>query len=498
MKRGLVSIKTAGHSGREAAHAGALGSLDEFAAAAQADPELSHLLDLFRAKLELAAGLALSAAGGSDLISWAPAKAHIYRHCRMGIAKQPYSLTALKVWVRCSRSADIIVHTLRDWIEGPFKHWEACAWLSPADEAIAAEKEDTAVASLSKNQRVQALIAELVLAYETAKDVVAQNAARCAEDDVPEPEGSAGSSSAEGFASSVADVPDTVARWAQTMDWIGSLSWNASQLAEAIPAVRTCFVANKTVGELTGFVEAMIERTAFWHMFLHFRVELLQASVDLWKPRALEYEEHAAFEQQKRGSLASMAFTACQSQGRRAQARFDREAEISRAQEREVWAVGQVALCCGEAGRFEERIGRIRSSVNDMPFQVVRTKLLASSQHEPDSLVAFMEAGTLADTVVFMDAVTAVCDESISRLKQAVFMAVYMAIDIQVTISELAVTPPHMEFVLGQPPCWNALLSSWREALVAADRSSKALVLVEQDEADAAEKKARQAEDKSR
>jgi hypothetical protein len=94
----------------------ATAALDEFAASAEADPELVHLLDLFRARLELMRG------GSSD--SWAAAKAHIFRHCRLETAQQPYSLTALKLWVHHSRTAingpGIIAHTLRGWVEGPF------------------------------------------------------------------------------------------------------------------------------------------------------------------------------------------------------------------------------------------------------------------------------------------------------------------------------------------------------------------------------------------
>ncbi|KAG1672575.1 hypothetical protein FOA52_010676 [Chlamydomonas sp. UWO 241] len=171
MKRSLLMMKAAGarHSDLGTAHAGALACLDECVAAAQAAPELSHLLDLFRAKLELMRG------GGST--SWATSKAHIFQHVRMETAQQPYSLSALKLWVERScttaNSFWIIEHTLRGWAEGPFQQAEACAWLNPSDEAIIfGEDMDKA---LGKKERLQALIAELVTEYEKAKDKLEHN-----------------------------------------------------------------------------------------------------------------------------------------------------------------------------------------------------------------------------------------------------------------------------------------------------------------------------------
>jgi hypothetical protein len=167
MRRAELEVNMAAvrHTDLGAAHASALAALGEHAAAAEGDPELSHLLDLFRAKLDLLPG------GGG----WERAKEHIHRHCRLEIAQQPYSLTALKLWVDhsavgCSGilGAYVITHTLRDWVEGPFtdERWEACWFLSPADEK--------AVASLSKKQRVQALISELKKKYLTARSIVSQ------------------------------------------------------------------------------------------------------------------------------------------------------------------------------------------------------------------------------------------------------------------------------------------------------------------------------------
>ncbi|KAG1662768.1 hypothetical protein FOA52_006794 [Chlamydomonas sp. UWO 241] len=160
-RRAVVGVRVAAERGGDeqgAAHAEAQAALGVFAPAAEGHPELAHLLDLYRARLELMRG--------GD--AWASAKAHISRHCRLETAQQPYSLQALKLWVECSRSASaisgpaIIAATLRDWVEGPFARWESCGWLSPTDEVAGeTEKNDKTVA-----QCVQALIAE----YGEAKD----------------------------------------------------------------------------------------------------------------------------------------------------------------------------------------------------------------------------------------------------------------------------------------------------------------------------------------
>jgi hypothetical protein len=179
MQRAMVEVTTAGarHADPGAAHSGALAALGEFAPAAEGDPELAHLLDLFRARLGLfRASLELTQGGDGD--AWATAKAHIYQHCRVETAQQPYSLTALKLWVEHSRSvingSGIIAHLLRGWVEGPFERWESCAWLSPRDEVVG-DKEDMAVASLGKKERVQALITELMGEYLKAQDKVEHN-----------------------------------------------------------------------------------------------------------------------------------------------------------------------------------------------------------------------------------------------------------------------------------------------------------------------------------
>jgi hypothetical protein len=168
----VVKMAAARHADLGAAHATALAALDEHAAAAESDPELAHLLDLFRARLDLLRG-------GNSIDSWATAKAHIYQHCRMETAQQPYSLQALKLWVHHSRNAihgtGIIANTLRDWVEGPFERWESCAWLSPADE-VTGDKEDKAVASLgTRKDKERVLITDLIAEYKKAQDKLSGN-----------------------------------------------------------------------------------------------------------------------------------------------------------------------------------------------------------------------------------------------------------------------------------------------------------------------------------
>jgi hypothetical protein len=179
MQRAMAEVTTAGarHADPGAAHSGALAALGAFAPVVKGDPELANLLDLFRARLGLFCAI-LELTQGGDGDAWATAKAHIYQHCRVETAQQPYSLTALKLWVHHSRSvingSGIIAHLLRGWVEGPFERWESCAWLSPADE-LAGDMEDMAVASRGKNERVQALITELMGEYRTAQNTLAHN-----------------------------------------------------------------------------------------------------------------------------------------------------------------------------------------------------------------------------------------------------------------------------------------------------------------------------------
>jgi hypothetical protein len=276
---------------------------------------------------------------------------------------------------------------------------------------------------------------------------------------------------------------DTTVKWVQTMEWIACLSWNASQLSDAIHEV--CLASDSDLGELLRVATTMVEGSKFWQRFVEWRCEMLDMVAGLARQKELEFSAVAESEKQKRAP-ASKAATASQSKGR-AQAKDDkREAEGSQAMERERSATESVQHCCDTANHYAQLSASIRSATNTPGQSFLRAM---------SDLNAVSDASThMASSSTLMASLDTAMDECVACLKNTIFMVDHMAVEIQVTFTDVAMLSSNMECALIQEPhCWESLLLSWRGILGAAAKSSNALALVEEEEADVAKKKADEA-----